>query len=314
MIETQNLTKTFGSFTAVRELTLSVRPGEIYGLLGPNGAGKTTTLMLILGILSPTAGEVRIFGERLDANSFDVKSRLGVMAERPGFYDDMTAWEHLLFYAQLYRARNTEPRIRRLLEQVNLWEWRDALVGSYSTGMRRKLSLVCALVHAPDVLILDEPVANLDPYGIVQIREILDQERARGCAILASSHILSEVERTANRVGIIVGGELLVEDTMDNLRGKVVGKRQIRVDVVSPVNGLVRKIEQLPWVLDARQEGTVVDVFTANDRDYRADLGRFLFEQQAIVQEMRAIEASLEEAFITLTEARVRAMLEQDNG
>jgi ABC-2 type transport system ATP-binding protein len=314
MIETRNLTKTFGSFTAVRGLSLTVHPGEIYGLLGPNGAGKTTTLMLILGILSPTAGEVRIFGERLDPDSFEVKRRMGVMAERPGFYDDMTAWEHLLFYAQLYNARDAEPRIRRLLEQVNLWEWRDALAGSYSTGMRRKLSLVCALVHAPDLLILDEPVANLDPYGIVQIREILDQERARGCAILASSHILSEVERTADRVGIITGGELLVEDTMENLRGRIVEKRQIRVDVVSPMNGLVRKIEQLPWVLDTRQEGTVVDVFTANDRDYRADLGRFLFEQQAIIQEMRAVEASLEEAFMSLTEGRLRELLERDHG
>jgi ABC-2 type transport system ATP-binding protein len=237
-----------------------------------------------------------------------------VAAERQSFYDEMTAWEHLMFFGKLYEATGTESRARHLLQQLKLWEWRDALVGSFSTGMRRKLSLARALVHTPDVLILDEPVANLDPYGIVQIREILDSERERGCTILVSSHILSEVERTADRIGILVGGELVVEDTMKNLRTKVGGKRHIRVELVTPPNGLSNALKSLPWVMESKQEGNLLNIYTPNDRDYRADLGTFLFHNDAIVQEMRTVEASLEEAFFTLTESRLQELLGQSYG
>lgn len=314
MIETRHLTKKFGSFTAVNDLTLSLRPGEIYGLLGPNGAGKTTTLLILLGIIAPTSGEVRLFGRRLDEEPFAVKRRIGVAAERLSFYDGMTAWEHLMFVAELYEASGGATRAAELLERLGLSEWRDARVGSFSTGMRRKLSLARALVHTPDALILDEPVANLDPYGIVQIRELLDAERARGCTILVSSHILSEVERTADRIGILVGGRLLVEDTMDNLRKTVGGRRHVRVVLVAPVNGLIVELQREPWVIDASESEGELNIYTLNDRDYRADLGRFLFHHQAMIQEMQSVEATLEETFLTLTESRVQTLLEQAGG
>src|SRR5581483_9387369 len=139
-------------------------------------------------------------------------------------------------------------------ERLNLWQWRDVVIGGYSTGMQRKLAIARALFHSPELLILDEPVASLDPYGIRQVRELLLEEHAAGKTILVSSHILSEVERTTERVGIIVRGKLLFEDTMENLRRRVSGNRRIQIELVEPANGLARHLKALDFV--SRVEGT----------------------------------------------------------
>ena len=306
MIETHQLTKTFGSIVAVDDLNLSVRPGEIFGLLGPNGAGKSTTLAMILGVLAPTRGDVRIFGRRLQDDPFAIKQRLGVVAEDLSFYDDMTAWAYLLFFANLYRVASTAPRVRDLLTRVDLWEWRHTLIRDYSLGMRRKLSLARALLHSPDVLILDEPVANLDPYGIAQVRELLAEERAAGRTILISSHLLSEVEQTADRVAIMTEGKLVIEATMPELRDRIRAERRIDVELVDNVDGLMETLQALPFVVHVQQRDHLMTIVTAADRDYRVDVGRELASRGAIVQGMREIETTLEEAFMTLTEAYVR--------
>jgi len=306
MIETRNLTRRFGRFKAVDDLSLRLEPGEIYALLGPNGAGKTTTISMILGTLTPTSGEVLIFGKRMAEDPFAIKRRIGVVAENQAFYPRMTAWEYLMFFAELYQAEFGAERAEHLLKQVELWDWRQGLIGQFSAGMRRKLGFVRGLLHSPEVLILDEPVANLDPYGILQVRAILQEERALGRAILISSHILSEVEQTVDRVGIISKGRLIIEDNMKNLRQLVGGQRRIEVELVELPAGLVARLEHLPFVTEVLADRTNLTVFTLEDRDYRSDLGRVLSEQGAIVQGMRAHEASLEEAFVTITEQHIR--------
>ena len=306
MIETRNLTKRFGRFKAVDNLSLRLEPGEIYGLLGPNGAGKTTTISMILGTLKPTSGEVLIFGKPLAADPFSIKRRIGVVAESQTFYPRMTAWEYLMFFAELFKAENGAERAEYLLKQVELWDWRQGLIGQFSAGMRRKLGFVRGLLHSPEILILDEPVANLDPYGILQVRRILQEEREMGRAILVSSHILSEVEQTVDRVGIISKGKLIIEDKMQNVRQLVSGRRRIEVELVELPNGLVAHLEALPFVNEVVQDRSNLTVFTLEDRDYRSDLGRVLSEQGAIVQGMRVHETSLEEAFVTITEQHIR--------
>ncbi len=305
MIETHHLTKRFGRTVAVDDLNLAVCPGEIFGLLGPNGAGKSTTLAMILGILAPTRGEVRIFGRPLQDDPFAIKRRLGVVAEDLRFYDDMTAWNYLTFFADLYRVTATASPLRDLLERLDLWDWRHALIREYSLGMRRKLSLVRALMHSPDVLILDEPVANLDPYGIAQVRELLAGERAAGRTILISSHLLSEVEQTADRIAIMTGGKLVVEATMPELRDMIKVERRIDVELVENVDGITDALKALPCVLQVRQHDRKISVVTAADRDYRADVGRELARRGAIVQGMHEIETTLEEAFLALTDAHL---------
>ncbi|HUF36988.1 MAG TPA: ABC transporter ATP-binding protein [Anaerolineales bacterium] len=307
MIETKNLTKRFGRFKAVDDLNLRIEPGQIYGLLGPNGAGKTTTISMILGTLAPTSGEVSIFGKRLADDPFAIKRRIGVVAESQAFYPKMTAWEYLMFFSELFQAENGAKRAEDLLKQVELWDWRQGLIGQFSAGMRRKLGFVRGLLHSPEILILDEPVANLDPYGILQVRTILLKEREQGRAILVSSHILSEVEQTVDRVGIISKGRLIIEDNMENLLQRVGGRRRIEVELVELSEGLVAGLAALQFVVQVVQDGNKLTVFTREDGDYRGELGRALSERGAIVQGMRTHQASLEEAFITITEQHIRA-------
>lgn len=314
IVRTQGLTKVFGTFTAVDKVNLELHPGEIYGFLGPNGAGKTTTLMMILGVLARTSGTVEIFGKRMEDDPFALKRRIGVVIEAQNYYDEMTAWEYLTFFAKLYEAENAEKRARHLLERVNLWQWRDVVIGGYSTGMQRKLAIVRALLHSPDLLILDEPVASLDPYGVRQVRELLMEEHAAGRTILISSHILSEVERTTDRVGIIVRGKLLFEDTMENLRRRVSGERRIIVELVEPANGLVRELETLAFVNKVSEKAQELTISTRDDKDYRAEVARAIAGHGGIVQAMRTIEPSLEEAFITITEAEVETWTGGERG
>jgi len=314
IIQTHDLTKAFGDFKAVDHVNLQVRPGEIVGFLGPNGAGKTTTLLMILSLLTPTAGSVHLFGQQLQDDPFGLKRRIGVVIEAQSFYDEMTAWEYLMFFARLYGLAKPEARAHHLLERLNLWQWRDVLIGGYSTGMQRKLALVRALLHSPDLLILDEPVASLDPFGIVQVRELLLAEREAGRTLLISSHILSEIERTADRIGIIVHGKLVFEDTMESLRQRVRGVQHIEVELVSPVNGIAQVLTALPFVTDVKADGQRVTLLTCGDDDHRADVARALAGHGALVQAMRTVEPSLEEAFITITESEVKRWTEGAHG
>ncbi len=314
IVKTHDLTKVYGSYTAVDHVNIELYRGEIYGFLGPNGAGKTTTLMMLLGVIAPTSGSAQIFGKRLADDPFALKRRMGVVIEAQHYYDEMTAWEYLMFFARLYEAENAEKRARHLLERVGLWQWRDVTIGGFSTGMQRKLAVVRALLHSPELLILDEPVASLDPRGIRQVRELLMEEHAAGRTILISSHILSEVERTTDRVGIIVRGKLLFEDTMENLRRRVMGERRIEVELVDPVNGLAGDLRGLPFVTKVDATERQLTIATRDDRDYRAEVARAIAGSGAIVQGMRTIEPTLEEAFITITEAQAETWAGGERG
>jgi ABC-type multidrug transport system ATPase subunit len=234
VIRTEQLCKRYGSFVAVDALNLHVHPGEIYGFLGPNGAGKTTTLMMLLGVIRPTSGRVEVLGQPFDGTSFALRRRMGVVAEDAWQYDEMTAYEYLAFFARLYRVAKPGPAIQSLLERTELWERRQVLVSGYSRGMRQKLNLCRALLHDPELLILDEPVSGLDPNGIRQVRALLVEENRRGRTILISSHILSEIEQTAHRVGIIAGGRLLAEDSVAGLRARLGEGQRIEVEFQQP--------------------------------------------------------------------------------
>lgn len=311
MIRTENLCKRYGSFAAVDDLNLHVQPGEIYGFLGPNGAGKTTTLMMILGIVRPTSGQVEVLGQPFDGTSFALRRRMGVVAEDAWQYDEMTAYEYLAFFARLYRVEQPGPVIQSLLERTDLWERRQVLVGGYSRGMRQKLNLCRALLHDPELLILDEPVSGLDPKGIRQVRELLAEENRRGRTIILSSHILSEIEQTAHRVGIIAGGRLLTEDSVAGLRARLGEGQRIEVEFQQPPDDLRQQLEALPFVLKVEElSPNRWLVATSAGDDPRPELARFLAGQGVLVIGMRALERSLEEAFVTITDAAVRAWAE----
>lgn len=220
VIETRNLTKQYGAQTSVNRVSLHLRSGRIYGLLGRNGAGKTTTMKLLLGLTRPTAGEVFLFGMPLPGNEKKILPRVGSLIESPGFYPNLTGTENLKIFATL-RGIPRSGAIREALDLVGL-PYRDKkLFSQYSLGMKQRLAIALAVMHDPELLILDEPTNGLDPIGIAEIRAFLRRLcQERGKTILISSHILSEISLLADDVGIIDHGVLLEEESLAELEAK----------------------------------------------------------------------------------------------
>jgi ABC-2 type transport system ATP-binding protein len=220
MIELTQLTKRYGSFTAVDSVDLFVPRGELFGFLGPNGAGKTTTLRMIAGILRPTAGRVRIAGLDLAERPIEAKSRLGFIPDRPFIYEKLTGMEFLRFVAGLYQQEggDVEHRARELLALFDLEDWRDEVVESYSHGMRQKLIISSAFVHRPDVIVVDEPMVGLDPKAAKTLKDLFREYTRRGHTIMMSTHTLEVAQTLCDRIGIIQQGKIRACGTMDDLR------------------------------------------------------------------------------------------------
>ena len=223
MITIENLTKRYGNLTAVSSLTLSVKPGEIYGFLGPNGAGKTTTIKVIAGLLRATEGRVSICGFDVEAKANEAKRSLGYIADTPEPYERLTGREFLLTVAALFGIRGEEREKRTLagLAMLDLEPWADELVESYSHGMKQKLMISAALIHEPRVVIADEPLVGLDPKSARKLKVVFRRLANEGKAVFLSTHILEIAERICDRVGIIMKGTLVAEGTVEELRGKL---------------------------------------------------------------------------------------------
>ena len=220
IIETHDLTKKYGNQNSVSHLNIHVKKGRIYGLLGRNGAGKTTTMRMLLGLTAPTSGEVEIFGKPIHGNEKEILPRIGCLIESPGFYPNLTGTENLKIFADL-RGLKSPQYIKNALEVVNL-PYRDKkLFSQYSLGMKQRLGIANAILHDPELLILDEPTNGLDPIGIAEVRNFIkDLSVDRGKTILISSHILSEIALLADDIGIIDHGVLLEESSMEDLEKK----------------------------------------------------------------------------------------------
>ena len=225
MIRITNLSKRYGSFTAVDGIDLQVPAGELFGFLGPNGAGKTTTLRIIAGILRPTGGRVEIGGVDVAASPAAAKTKLGFIPDRPFIYEKLTGAEFLRFVAGLYdqTGPQVEHRARELLALFDLEEWRDELVESYSHGMRQKLIISSAFVHRPDVIVVDEPMVGLDPKAARILKDLFREYTRRGHTIMMSTHTLEVAEAMCDRIGIIQAGKIRACGTMPELRASAEG-------------------------------------------------------------------------------------------
>jgi len=307
MIQTRELTKQYGRFTAVDGVNLNIAAGEIYGFLGPNGAGKTSTIMMLLGVVKPTRGEISLFGERYSPGRLDLRRRIGVVPEKHplGMWTWMTAAEYLQTFADLFGLKNAGPRIDHLLERVGLAEVRNKRFSEFSRGMLQKLSIVRALLHDPDILFLDEPISGLDPFGVKQIRDLILEENRDGRTIFISSHILSEMEKICHRVAIIFGGRLMAEDAMKSLLSTLAKDREIHVDLESIPEGLTERIKGLPFVLEATQTENKLLVKVPKSGDYRKELSKHLIDQNLVPLSIQEKSLSLEEAFVTITQENI---------
>lgn len=305
MIHTKNLTKEYDGFKAVDELNLKVEKGQIYGFLGPNGAGKTTTILMLLGILKPTQGEIFIMGEPLSKNPLGLKKRIGVVSEKQYLYREMTAAEYLNFFADLYGVKNKEKRIDNLLSAVNLLEVKNKKLGAFSRGMQQKLGFARALLHDPDLLLLDEPVSGLDPTGIKQVRDLIEEENKKGRTVFISSHLLSEVEKLCNKVAIINKGKLLAEDSMDNLRRRLTDFMQLEVELTEVKEPILKTLQSFDFVKEVHQDENTIILKVSTDKDHRAEISSAIAQKGGVVLGIKTREMSLEEAFITITQKNI---------
>jgi ABC-2 type transport system ATP-binding protein len=220
VIEVTALSKAFGSFTAVRDLSFAVRPGEVLGLVGPNGAGKTTTLRAIAGIIPPTTGHVRLGGHDLDTEPLQAKRTLAFFSDEPRLFDYLTVRQHLSFVARLYTVADHEAIARPLLEELEIADRLDSLPAELSRGMKQKLAIACGLLHTPQVLIFDEPLTGLDPLGIRRMKDSIMKRAQAGAAIILSSHLLHLLEEVCSHVLILKRGEKVADGTLAEIRAR----------------------------------------------------------------------------------------------
>jgi ABC-2 type transport system ATP-binding protein len=220
MIELQNVSKAYGSFKAVNELSLNVPPGSIFAFLGMNGAGKTTTIKMLTGILTPSSGTIRLGGYNLQTNSLDAKRLLGYVPDRPHVYPKLTGREFLYFICDLYKVppSQADKRIDEVLEEYSLTIWQDALIESYSHGMKQRIALCGALVHNPQILIVDEPMVGLDPHGARDLKNAFKRYARSGMTVFLSTHSLNVAEELADNMAIIHKGSLLATGTLAHIR------------------------------------------------------------------------------------------------
>jgi ABC-2 type transport system ATP-binding protein len=294
VLVTEGLTKSYGSRPAVRGLDLEVRRGEVFGFLGPNGAGKTTTIRMCLGLVRPTAGRALVLGRDVSRHAAGVLPRVGALIESPALYGYMSGRSNLLCFADTL-CGVPRGRIDELLDLVDLRDRQRDRVRTYSMGMRQRLGLAVALLHDPDLLVLDEPANGLDPAGIVEMRNLLRQLAAAGKTIFLSSHVLAEVRQTCDRVAILNEGALVrVAPVADLLRGS--GEFEVRV--ASMLEALAA-IRCQPWGQAARAvDGAVV---TASPSGRGRELTEFLVAAGFTPDAVTEREQDLEEVFLRLT-------------
>lgn len=230
MIDVENLTKKFGEFTAVDNLTLHVKEGEVFGFLGPNGAGKTTTMRMLSCLISKTTGEARIAGYDIsdEADSLKIRKLIGLLPENVGLYDDLTAYKNLDFYGKLYECTSTQRKenIKYFLKILGIWDKRDVIVGKFSKGMKQKLAIARVLIHDPEILFLDEPTANLDPESSKTVREFILDLKKENKTIFLNTHNLDEAQRICDKIGIF-NTKLRAIGTSEELEASVWGNKTV---------------------------------------------------------------------------------------
>jgi ABC-2 type transport system ATP-binding protein len=306
-IETKSLSRYFGTKAAVNDLNLTISQGSLFGLIGPNGAGKTTTIRMLAGLLEPSSGEILINGETANHGWRDLSRKIGYMPDFFGVYEDMLVWEYLDFYARCYEVP-TERRsqvITELLELVDLAEKRDDYVESLSRGMRQRLCLAHALVHDPQILLLDEPASGLDPRARVEMRELLRELGAMGKTIILSSHILHELAELCDSVGIIEKGTLVVSGSLNQIKEQALQKRSLKLEIISDITHAKTVLEKQIGVVNIYPNNSFLEIEFHGDLEQTADLLTALIQQGVRVISFREMASDLEEIFLRLTKGEV---------
>ena len=301
-IETNGLSKKYGSLTAVNKLNLKVTRGSIHGFLGPNGAGKTTTIKILVGLLKPDEGIVSVLGKEVHGDQADARLGIGYMPELPKFPKHLKGAELLDIYGRMYGMTEQQRReqIPRLIETVGLKGRENDLIGKYSKGMQQRIGIAQALLNNPQLVILDEPSLGLDPVGMVEVRELVKSISKGGMTVFISSHLLSEVEHICTHVTIINRGTTLASDTLQNVSGMLTGSALIHVEVARMSDAVVQALRNLPFVANVEQTGNGLSIKLATHDDVRIQVSEMITKTGGVVVGMSTSASNLEDVFMQL--------------
>jgi len=307
MIETRHLTKNYGNLTAVDNLNLSIKGGDIFGFIGPNGAGKTTTMRILVTLLEPTRGQARIDGLDVAKQGKKVRRLVGYMPDFMGVYDDLKVFEYLEFFAAAFgiESKKRKSIVEGVLELTDLESKKSAAVDSLSRGMQQRLGLARVLIHDPKVLILDEPASGLDPRARIEIRELLRELKRMGKTIMISSHILSELEEICDHVGIIEHGQLIFSGTIEEIRPRLGIHRKVRVKVAEGADKAVELLSALPQVKQVQSVGDFIAVTFHDDQDGHGIIAKTLVKADMDIISIQPEQLKLDDAFLQLTKGIV---------
>jgi ABC-2 type transport system ATP-binding protein len=301
MIKVSGLTKDYGARRAINNLSFDAQQGEIVGFIGPNGAGKTTTMRILTGYMPPTDGEAIVAGYDVVEESLEVRKRVGYLPETVPLYTDMIVFDYLKFMGELRKIPNLDARVDEVLDMVGLFDRADGYIGNLSKGMRQRIGLAQALLHRPEVLILDEPTIGLDPGQVVEVRELI-RKIGKERTVLLSTHLLNEAQNICDRVLIINNGKIVTEDTTENLQARLIGAERVIVRVRGEADELAKTIKQVKGVqgVETKEDGSVEFEF-ASGKDVRPEVAKQVVNSGYDLIELRPLGMSLEEIFLELT-------------
>ena len=303
MLQIYELTKKYGSFTAVDKLSLHVKKGELFGFVGPNGAGKTTTIRIICGLMKPTSGRVQIGGEKAVIGSNDMKRMIGYVPDFFGVYDNLKVSEYMDMYGSMYsmNSREIEKISMDLLELVNLADKKDEYVDILSRGMKQRLCVARALIHNPQLLILDEPSSGLDPRARVEMVELLKNLRSMGKTIIISSHILSELSEMCTSIGIMDKGKLMTSGNIDAIMQKLENHKRIHINIGENMETAVRLLKEQAYAkVESVREQEMIITYEGADKELALMISE-LIQKDVIVQGFYKEKGNLESLFMQLT-------------
>lgn len=310
-IELNKLTKKFGDFTAVDDLSLNVKNNEIFGFLGPNGAGKSTTIRMLCTLSQPTSGSAKVAGYDLVKDSAKVRENIGLVAEKMIMYDRLTAAENLRFFGKLYALpkQKLEERIDELLELVNMQEWKHTQISKFSTGMKQRINVIRALLPEPRIVFMDEPTLGLDPQTTFSIRDIIRDINESGVTVILTTHAMTEAEALSNRVAIIDHGRIAALDTPQNLKNMISGgdTTVFSMKIMNLTSKLVAKIESLDMVTAVAQQDPHDLKISAKGTDaLNQIIDTIRREGSNITSITNTNESTLEDVFLTVTGKEMR--------
>lgn len=311
MIELKNITKYYGDFPAVTDISFKIEKGEIVGLLGPNGAGKSTTMKMITGFMPPTSGELTVGGNDIVSQSIEARRKIGYLPETVPLYTDMTVYSYIEYMGMLrgLSKKNIKSKVDNVIEICKLGDYRNSLISKLSKGFRQRVGISQAIIHEPEVLVLDEPTIGIDPNQVVETRQLIKNLSGEHTLIL-SSHILPEVSSICERVLIIHEGEIAASDTIENLSSLMSGKNKIEADIIGSPQAIVTELEKINDVKSVQfsinkssSEFSTFSIESEINSDIRSEIAKIIINNDWGLIRLQSMGMSLEDIFLQITTA-----------